>query len=76
MDNDFESMYNMLDANIIGSLIYAIVCTKPNIPQAIGVLSMFMSNHSRGHLKLCEKGVQIFDSDFELLYLLSLNSYE
>ena len=31
-------------ANLVGCLMYAMVCTRPNISHAIGVVSMYMAN--------------------------------
>ena len=31
-------------ASAVGSLMYAMVCTRPDIAHAVGVLSRFMSN--------------------------------
>jgi hypothetical protein len=31
----------------IGSLIYAMVCTRPNIPHAVSIVSQFVSNPRR-----------------------------
>ena len=36
-------------ASAIGSLMYAMVCTRPDIGYAVGVVSRFMSNPSKEH---------------------------
>ena len=36
-------------ASVFGSLMYAMVCTRPDIGYAIGVVSRFMSNTGREH---------------------------
>ena len=36
-------------ANVIGSLMYAMVCSRPNIVHSISVLSRFMANLGRKH---------------------------
>ena len=33
----------------VGSLMYAVVCTRPNIAHAVGVVSKFMVNLSKDH---------------------------
>ena len=33
----------------VGSLMYAMVCTRPNIAHAVGVVSRFLSNSSKDH---------------------------
>jgi hypothetical protein len=34
---------------VVGSLMYVMVCTRPNIAQAVGVLSLFMVDPSHEH---------------------------
>ena len=36
-------------ANVIGSLMYAMVCTRPNIAHAVGVLRRYMSKLGKEH---------------------------
>ena len=49
MNNDDE-IFNQKDyASIIGSLHYAIDCTRPDTAYAVGVLSRFTSNLSKDH---------------------------
>jgi ATP-binding cassette subfamily B (MDR/TAP) protein 1 len=36
-------------ASAVGSLMYAMVCTRPNIGYAVGVVSQFMSNLGKEH---------------------------
>ncbi|MCI62396.1 GDSL esterase/lipase 1-like, partial [Trifolium medium] len=36
-------------ASAIGSLMYAMVCTRPDIGHAMGVVSRFMSNPGKAH---------------------------
>ena len=36
-------------ASLVGSLMYAMVYTRPDIAQAVGVLSRFMANLGRVH---------------------------
>lgn len=36
-------------ANIIGSLMYAMICTRPNVALAVSVTSRFMSDFGREH---------------------------
>jgi hypothetical protein len=33
----------------VGSLMYEMVCTRPNISHAVGVLSRYMSTHGKEH---------------------------
>ena len=36
-------------ASTVGSLMYAMVCTRPNIAHAVGVLIKYMSNPGKEH---------------------------
>ena len=36
-------------ASAIGSLMYAMTCTRPDISQAVGVVSRYMSNPGKPH---------------------------
>ena len=36
-------------ASVVGSLMYAMVCTRPDIAHAVGVLSRFMSKPGKEH---------------------------
>ena len=50
-DKEIEHMSKVPYALIIGSLMYAMVCTSPNITHAVGVVSRYMSNPSKTHWK-------------------------
>lgn len=49
--NDVEKrkMENIPYASAVGSLMYAMVCTRPDIAYAVGVVSRFQSNPSPEH---------------------------
>ena len=36
-------------SSAVGSLMYAMVCTRPNITHTVGVVSKFMVNPSKDH---------------------------
>ena len=38
-------------SSTIGSLMYAIFCTRPDIAHAMGVVSMYMNNPGKEHLE-------------------------
>jgi hypothetical protein len=44
-----EDMSHVLYANVVGSLMYAMICTRPNISHAVGVLSRYMSKPRKDH---------------------------
>ena len=44
-----DRMSNIPYASAIGSLMYAMVCTRPDIAHAVGVVSRYMSNPGKHH---------------------------
>lgn len=48
-EEDREFMAKIPYASAIGSLMYAMVCTRPDIGHAVGVVSRFMSNPGKVH---------------------------
>jgi hypothetical protein len=36
-------------SSVVGSLIYVMVCTRPDIAHAVGVMSIYMNNPSKEH---------------------------
>ncbi|KAL9263533.1 Retrovirus-related Pol polyprotein from transposon TNT 1-94-like protein [Drosera capensis] len=48
-DEDKTVMAKVPYASAVGSLMYAMVCTRPDIVHAVGVISRFMSNLGRKH---------------------------
>jgi hypothetical protein len=46
---DEEDMSHVPYANAIGSFMYAMVCTRPDIAYAVGVLSRYMSKPGKEH---------------------------
>ena len=48
-DEEKEDMEKVPYASAVGSLMYAMVCTRPDIAHAVGVVSRFLSNPGREH---------------------------
>jgi hypothetical protein len=44
-----ENMSHVLCASVVGSLMYAMVCTRPDIAHVVGVLSRYMSKPGKEH---------------------------
>jgi hypothetical protein len=42
-------MYHVSHASAVGNLMYAMVCTRPDIAHAVGVLSRYMSKLGKEH---------------------------
>ncbi|GJS43737.1 transposable element [Tanacetum coccineum] len=49
--NDVERAYmeKVPYANVVGSLMYAMICTQPDISHAVGMVSRYMHNPGKGH---------------------------
>ena len=48
-DKDMKEMSKVPYASSVGSLMYAMVCTRPNIAHAVGVVSRFLTNPRKEH---------------------------
>ena len=48
-DKEKEEMEKVPYASAVGSLMYAMVCTRPDIAHAVGVVSRFLSNPGKEH---------------------------
>ncbi|KAH9658981.1 hypothetical protein KPL70_023688 [Citrus sinensis] len=48
-DDDFNYMREIPYSSAVGSIMYAMVCTRPDLAHAIGVISRFMRNPGKGH---------------------------
>ena len=48
-EEEMDHMSKVPYASAIGSLMYAMVCTRPDIAHAVGVVSRFMSKPGKQH---------------------------
>lgn len=48
-DDEKSSMKNVPYSSAVGSLMYAMVCTRPDIAYAVGIVSRYLSNPGRHH---------------------------
>ena len=48
-DKEKEEMKKIPYASAVGSLMYAMVCTRPDIAHTVGVMSQFLSNPEKKH---------------------------
>ena len=46
---EVEDMKKILYASVVGSLMYAMLCTRPNICYAVGIVSRYQSNPGYDH---------------------------
>ena len=65
-----EDMSRVPYASAVGSLMYAMVCTRPDIAHAVGVLSRFMSNPGKEHWTTVKRVFRYLrgTSDYGLCY--------
>ena len=49
IEEERDHMSKVPYASVIGSLMYAMVCTRPNIAHVVGVVSRFMSRPGKQH---------------------------
>ena len=50
-DNDLEYMSRIPYSSAVGSLMYAMVCSRPDLAHAVSVVSRYMSNPGKEHWK-------------------------
>ena len=57
-------------ANIVGSIMYAMISTRPDVAQSISVISRFMANHGRHHWQALKWTLRYLKGagDFGILY--------
>ena len=48
-ESERREMSSIPYANIVGSIMYIMICTRPNVAHAISVASRYMSNHGKEH---------------------------
>ena len=65
-----EDMFRVPYASVVGSLMYAMVCNRPDIAHAVGVLSRFMSNPGKEHWTAVKRVFRYLrgTSDYGLCY--------
>ena len=65
-----EDMSHVPYASVVGSLMYAMVCTRPDIAHAVGVLSRFMSKPGKEHWTAVKRVFRYLrgTSDYGLCY--------
>ena len=67
---DIEDMSHVPYASAVGSLMYAMVCTRPDIAHAVGVVSRYMSNPGKEHWTIVKRIFRYLrgTSDFRICY--------
>ena len=65
-----EYMLQVPYSNAVGNLMYAMVCTRPNISQAVAIVSKYMHNPSKGNWQVVKWILQYIQKtvDVDLLF--------
>ena len=53
-DEDFEYMSRVPYSSVVGSLMYAMVCSRPDLSFAMSLVSRFMANPGKEHWKVVQ----------------------
>ena len=48
-EEDIDRMSNVPYSSVVGSLMYAMVCTRPDVSHAVSVVSRYMHNPGKDH---------------------------
>ena len=54
-----KNMAKVPYSSVVGSLIYAMVCTRPDIAHAVGVVSRFLENPGKEHWEAVKMDTQV-----------------
>ncbi|RVW28388.1 Retrovirus-related Pol polyprotein from transposon TNT 1-94 [Vitis vinifera] len=74
-DLEMEQMKNIPYASTVGSLMYAQVCTRPDIAFAVGMLGRYQSNPGKDHWKAGKKVIRYLQGTkyYKLMYRRTSN---
>ncbi|XP_070015998.1 secreted RxLR effector protein 161-like [Nicotiana sylvestris] len=61
-----EYMSRVSYANVIGNLMYAMVCTRPDISQVVGVISRYMHNPGNEHWQVVKWILRYFHNTVDV----------
>ena len=67
---EIDQMRKVPYANAVGSLMYAMMCTRPDICYAVGMVSRYQSNPGQGHWKAVKRVLRYLKgtTDYALCY--------
>ncbi|XP_037492286.1 uncharacterized protein LOC119369668 [Jatropha curcas] len=63
-EKEKEEVKRIPYASTVGSLMYAMVCTRPDIAHAVGVVSRFLSNPGKEHWNAVKWILSYTDADY------------
>ena len=61
MDEEREYMSKVPYSNVVGSLMYAMVCTRPDISHVVRVVNKYMHDPGKGHWQVVNWILHIFE---------------
>ena len=69
-EEEMKSVESIPYASVVGSLMYAMVCTRPDLAYSASLVSRFMSNFGKGHWETVKWIIRYVKgaSDVSLLY--------
>ncbi|KAE8663055.1 Histone-lysine N-methyltransferase SUVR4 [Hibiscus syriacus] len=69
-EEEMMKMFRVLYASVVGSLMFAMICARPNIAQAVGVVSRYMTNPGKEHWNTVKRILRYIKgtSNVELYY--------
>ena len=50
-------------ASAVGSIIYAMLCTRPDVAYVLGIISIFQADPQRESLESCKKYTQVLEKN-------------
>ena len=70
IEDEKDLMSEVPYASVVGSLMYAIICTRPDITQTVGIVSRYMSNPEKKHWRAVKRILRYLkeSSDMTLCY--------
>jgi tagatose-1,6-bisphosphate aldolase len=70
---EIEDMAHVPYASVVGSLMYAMVCTRPDISHAVGVLSRYMLTPGKEHWTVVKRVFRYFVAQKSMQYVTKGN---
>ena len=69
-DAEREYMLQVLYSNAVGSLMYAMVCIRPDISHTIGIVRRYIHNPGKGHWQAMKWILRYIQKTMKLVYCL------
>jgi len=69
-----ESMTHVFYASAVGSLMYAMICIRPDLSQAVSLVSRYMHNPDRGHWEVVKCTLRYIKGTIDVDLVFEKNS--